>query len=98
MAETRHIYRYRVPIDGRPHDRLLTSSPVAVAAVTDEGRPYVEFWAEHTENTTPTPRCLRVFGTGQPLPDGARWVGTAARTPEGLVWHLYDLGHGSVTT
>jgi hypothetical protein len=32
-----------------------------------------------------------VFGTGQPLPEDAGWRGTCDRTPDGLVWHLYEL-------
>jgi hypothetical protein len=31
------------------------------------------------------------FGTGQPIPDGMRWVGTCNRTPDGFVWHLYEV-------
>lgn len=52
----------------------------------------VEFWAEHDPDAyTEEPRTFQVFGTGQPLPDGAAWVGTCDRTPEGLVWHLYEV-------
>ena len=32
----------------------------------------------------------------QPLPNGARYVGTCPRTPEGPVWHLYEIA-GEVT-
>lgn len=40
------------------------------------------------------PETLRTFvivGTGHQLPDAAVYVGTAPRTREGLVWHLYEL-------
>lgn len=30
----------------------------------------------------------------EPLPDGARYVGTQALAPEGFVWHLYELAGG----
>jgi hypothetical protein len=90
MAD-RRMFRYVVPADGEPYTFALYSSPVAVAA---NGEAAVEFWAEHTEGdpeTTQAERTFQVFGTGWALPDGARWVGTCARTGLGMVWHLYEV-------
>lgn len=85
---SRSMHRYEVPVDGQWHTFTLTGSPVAVAA----GEPHiVEFWAEHDDAAGRTDRAFRVFGTGQPLPDGAVWAGTCARI-SGLVWHLYERG------
>jgi hypothetical protein len=36
-------------------------------------------------------RAFRVFGTGNELPEGAKWVATCPRTPDGIVLHLYEL-------
>jgi len=91
MAD-RRMFRYVVPIDDRPHQFNLTGDPVAVAAA---GAARVEFWAEHTDDhtdATATTRAFQVFGTGQPLPPGARWIGTCPRIG-GLVWHLYEVTH-----
>ena len=55
----------------------------------------VEFWAEHDTDLAEEPRTFQVFGTGQPLPDGAHWVGTCDRTPDGHVPHLYELDGAS---
>lgn len=86
----RSMFRYMVPVDDQPHGFRLTGDPVAVAATADSRT--VEFWAEHATATGPVPlRAFQVFGTGHPLPDDARWVGTCARTPDGLVWHLYEI-------
>lgn len=87
MADSRKMFRYEVPVDGQPHEHLLASDPVAVAAPVLE---CVEFWAEQDPEVVPARRVFQVFGTGHPLPDGARWVGTCPRIG-GLVWHLYEL-------
>jgi hypothetical protein len=83
------MFRYTVPADERAHPFTLTHSPVAVAAFNDSNA--VEFWVEHTTGAPAIKRWFRVFGTGHPLPDEARWIGTCARTPSGLVWHLYEV-------
>jgi hypothetical protein len=85
----RQVFRYKVPVDDQPHVIRLTNDPLHVAngATPDE----VEFWAEHDTGAPEYPAVFQVVGTGQPLPEGARYVGTAPRTREGLVWHLYRL-------
>ena len=82
----RAMFRYMVPVDDERTFRL-TGDPVAVAAA---GIDRVEFWAEHNEDAGESDRAFKVFGTGQALPDGARWVGTCNRV-SGLVWHLYEV-------
>jgi hypothetical protein len=89
MAD-RRMFRYTVPVDDQEHVIPLSHSPVAIAADLFS----VEFWAEHTEGTPQVKRAFRVFGTGHPLPEDAEWVGTAPRTPEGAVWHLYEIPGG----
>jgi hypothetical protein len=88
----RRMFRYVIGIDDQPHVVTLTHDPVAAAAI---GVMWVEFWAEHDEDAGCTDRTFQVFGTGQPLPDGARWIGTCARAEDGFVWHLYELGRGA---
>lgn len=85
---SRRMLRYEVAVNDEPQD-FLVGDPVHVAA----GRyDVVEFWAEWDDEHPPTgERTFQVFGTGQPLPHQATWIGTADRTPEGLVWHLYEL-------
>ena len=86
----RRMFRYTVPVDDQPWTFDLTSNPVHVAGGTtlDE----VEFWAEHTAGAPKIARRFQVFGTGHPLPQGARWVGTCPRDRlSGIVWHLYEL-------
>jgi hypothetical protein len=81
------MYRYEVPVDDQAHEFRLTCHPVAVA---NSRWGTVEFWAEHADDPGVT-RWFRAFGTGHPLPEDAQWVGTCPRTPDGLVWHLYEV-------
>jgi hypothetical protein len=92
----RRMFRYAVPVDGEPHLVSLMGSPVHVAngATLDE----VEFWAEHVSGAPEVARAFQVFGTGHPLPPGARHVGTCPRTPEGIVWHLFEIAGGGEPT
>lgn len=85
----RTIYRYVVPVDDRPHSFTLTGDPVAVA-VAEACIDRVEFWAEHDDDAGATDRSFQVFGTGHPLPPGARYAGTCNRV-SGLVWHLMEV-------
>jgi hypothetical protein len=82
------IYRYIVPF-GPPQKITLNSGPRHVAnTVAEDG---LEFWAEHYPNRQEFEVTFGVFGTGWPVPDGAVYVGTASRTSDGLVFHLYEI-------
>lgn len=95
-AIDRRMFRHTVPVDDLAHVIGLSHSPVrAVAfAMSSWNDAMVEFWAEHTEGAPQTGRTFQVFGTGQPLPDDAEWVGTCPRSANGLVFHLYRLKDG----
>jgi hypothetical protein len=84
----RRMFRYTVPVNGQPWMLGLTGDPVhvAVGATLDE----VDFWAEHADGAPERARWFQVFGTGHPLPPGARYAGTTARE-RGLVWHLFEI-------
>lgn len=85
---SRAVYRYTVGLDGAEVIGL-TSDPVAFGALGYSAG--IEFWAEHDEAEPEVPRTFLVVGTGHRIPEGARYVGSAPRTPEGLVWHLVEL-------
>lgn len=97
MTGYRRMLRYVVPVDDQQHIIPLTHAPVAVAGKPHDSDGWaVEFWAEHTNDTPPVNRTFQVFGTGQPLPENAQWIGTCGRV-SGLVWHLYELGAAVVS-
>lgn len=85
----RKIFRYEVPVDGEAHTFDLDGNPLHVEARGDD---VVEFWAHrYDDRKSGITRAFQVFGTGHPVPDDARWFGTTARTPSGLVWHIFEV-------
>lgn len=88
-APARRMFRYAVPADGIAWTFDLTSDPVHVGYST--ALEAVEFWAEHAEGAPRAARRFEVFGTGDMLPPNGRHAGTCPRTPDGDVWHLYEL-------
>lgn len=97
MSE-RRVLRYEVEVDDRAQVVALQGPVLHVEAIREEGwatvKHKVEFWAEGDPSRRGEQRTFQVFGTGQPLPEGAVWRGTTARTSEGLVWHLFELTKG----
>jgi len=92
------IWNYTVPVDNAGkiilcHDTVL---PLVEVAWEGLGLPApgsaVRFWTIHLEDdmydvTRNWEFC--VFGTGKEIPSTYEYVGTAPRTPSGLVWHLF---------
>jgi hypothetical protein len=83
----RTIYRWVVPVDDQVHEIKLTGKPVHVANGATSAE--VEFWAEYDDAQPEHAVKFLVTGTGHPVPEGATYAGTAPRTREGLIWHLY---------
>ena len=90
------MLRYWLPISDTPTTVKMMGDPLYVVAgrlgVGDEAPHILEFWAEgrfngHGERE----RSFQAFRTGYPLPEHARYWGTAPRTPEGAFWHLYEI-------
>jgi hypothetical protein len=85
---TAAIYRYEVPVDGQWHDLDLSGAIHHVAC--RGGADVVELWALCSGGPAVT-RSLRVYGTGQPLPDHpVTYRGTALAADGALVWHLME--------
>lgn len=95
----RYMLRYEVEVNDEPQTLDVQGSVLHVAAIREKGEAIgthkVEFWAEGDPNKRGEQRTFQVFGTGHQIPDGAVWRGTADRTPEGLVWHLFELTKGA---
>ena len=80
------IYRYEIPVDDRWHPLQLSGRIVHVDCRSMHA---VEVWALHTDGPQAV-RTFRVYGTGQPLPPGIDYVGTAIAPGGKLVWHLIE--------
>lgn len=84
------IFRYEVPVDDQWHHVLTNGAVLHVAARQPD---VVDFWArsfEGNDHINPNPgQWLRVFATGQPLPDAELdHCGTTVTAGGSLVWHL----------
>lgn len=86
------VLRYDVPVDDQEH--IVVSG--RVVHVDCRAPDVVTLWALESAVYS---RTYRVFGTGQPIPDGDNWehIGTALSphldpfSPRGaLVWHLFE--------
>ncbi len=104
MSDVRRIFRWEISIDDQDHE-LDALGPVVHVAGHRHFVNRVEFWTvdpsdeqfwnapigtrEHTPPPQPQ-RKFRVFGTGQSIPAGYMWRGTAPRTVDGYVWHLFE--------
>jgi hypothetical protein len=82
------VYRYVIDVDDRWHTFDLSG---AVLHVGTRRPDQVEFWALHSGGPT-VEREFRVYGTGQPLDDDCRYVGTTFAATSALVWHLMERG------
>ena len=80
------IYRYEIPVDDRWHPLQLSGRIVHVGCRNMHA---VEVWALHTSGPVET-RSFRVYGTGQVIPPGIEYVGTAIAPGGQLVWHLIE--------
>lgn len=88
-TEGGRILRYEVPVDDQWHMIAIPRGTIGQQAVLHVGcrrERLVEFWSR--ESNYAEVRAFRVYGTGQPTPDAARYEGTAVAPGGRLVWHL----------
>jgi hypothetical protein len=87
----RTVWRAEVPVDDREHQVTMPLSQRAPLMRVEARTPHiVEAWFEvDTDALAPITYVMRVFGTGQPIPDEWAWLGTCLAAGGQLVWHLY---------
>lgn len=87
------VLRHEIPIDSRPHTLRLGGDPIAADGYRPGGLSVntLEFWCVSDDASYSVMYQLQVFGTGEPVPDGARWLCSTGRLPNGEVWHLFDM-------
>lgn len=84
---SREIYKYRVSVNDAWHEFEIPS-PARIIHVASQGPGVVSLWAEIDNEGENTARSFRIYATGQGIPDGAAYVGTAL---DGMfVWHVYE--------
>ena len=89
MSSNRAVFKYEITVDDQWHEIFMPIPAVDVHVASPPGvRGTVNVWAEVTPSGPELAvRKFRVFGTGQPIPDGAAYTGTALAGP--FVWHVY---------
>lgn len=90
MSATKRVLKWSVPVDDLDHP--IGCGPVVHVACQAGVVDVVQVWTEETPRTTGQTRRARVYGTGQPIPDGDQHIGTAlapVHPPKTLVWHVY---------
>lgn len=81
---SKRVLKWRVPVDGQAH--RIGGGPVALVAWQHHLVTEVVIW---TEEGDPAPkRTVRVYGTGHPIPDTSRHLGSVVIEP--YVWHVYE--------
>lgn len=85
---TKRVLKWDIPVDDKAHQGGDT--PVYVMCQDQGTYDTVQLWTlDHGE---PVQNNLyQVFATGQPIPDGAKYVGTAPAMGGNLIWHLFDV-------
>lgn len=84
MSAVRRVLKWPVPVDGQDHP--IGAGPVVLVDSQDY-RSTVFVWTEETAVSAPVRRA-RVYGTGQPIPEGTGvHIGSTLAGP--FVWHVY---------
>lgn len=81
---SRRVLKWPVPVDDTDHP-IGAGRVVFVDAQGHRARVFV--WTEEPHGLAEAVRRARVYGTGQPIPDGDIHIGTTIAGP--FVWHVY---------
>lgn len=80
------VYKYHVTLSHKGTLVKLTGPILPHTELTEGG---LDFWAEVGVFETPVEHELKVFVTGQDIPDNARWIAT--NKLGAFVGHLYEM-------
>lgn len=83
------IVRHDIPVDDAAH--LISTSLGVVHLQCLTGYDTIQLWTLEDEAVEPTNHYYKVYGTDQPLPTGANYVGTALAAQGTIEWHLFDI-------
>lgn len=86
---------FREELDQNPYVQPLKIPRESQILRVEATRDTVEFWFEIDDEWEFAERYFVIVGTGHEIPEGAIYRGTAARTPDGFVWHIYETPEGA---
>lgn len=84
MSKT--VYKYPLAITDVT---ILSLTGQVLYFAEQHGR--LTIWAEHDQNVEPVLRQFQVVGTGHPVPDDGRFLGSTVTTGGHFVFHLYEV-------
>lgn len=84
---TRHVLKWPVQSDDQDH-QIGTGRVVLVDSQGAHGTVCV--WTEEEAGDDLATRPVRIYGTGNPVPEGAKHVGSTLAGP--FVWHVFTTG------
>ena len=81
------VLKWQVPVDDNEHQ---IGGGIVMLVASQYGDPaMVQVWT--TEDGSDPNRIVRVFGTGQDVPEGSWWpIGSAMMANGQLVWHIFE--------
>jgi len=88
---SRRILKWDVPVDDREHE--IGGGPVVHVASQYGKIDEVQVWTHEAAAGTPqfVTRGVRIYGTGQVLPEQSNPIGSAVVADGALVWHVVEL-------
>lgn len=86
---TQRVLKWHVPVDDQIHP--IGTGPVLHVDNQLDTHTLTVWTEESDEPHGGEARAVRVFGTGQPLPNFATHLGSVLVASGALVWHLYEL-------
>lgn len=85
----RVIWKYSIAVADGPQSIPIPAGSRIVHTAPQGALGVLSIWALVEDlKAAPSPRTFRVFGTGQTIPDGHVYVGTAVDHP--FVWHVFE--------
>lgn len=86
----RVVWKYELTGYGESCIELPTNSKVLSCQVQHDR---ICLWVEVDEEQirNPCKRTFRIFGTGDPIPDGFEYIETVQEVEGYLIWHIYEL-------
>lgn len=90
------MLRHRVVAGAAPWSVRMAPAPIAHVegdrlGVGPQAAHLVDFWYEHDDQAPQIERRFVAVGTGQEIPEGARYWGSTARSEQERVFHLFEL-------
>lgn len=84
------IYKYKIETTDSQVIAIPKSGQILTVQI-QMGEPCIWVYIDNTDEMAHEPRTIEVFGTGNPIPDGARrYIGTYQLYRGELIFHVFE--------